>query len=142
MEGSPMKTLAIRQPWATLIAEGTKTIEVRTWRTVYRGPLLIVASGEPYHLLDVDRNSLTLPTQCQVCTVDLIDCRPLTPGDFAAACVPDSDPDAAPGYFAWELANPRHVAPVPHLGKLSLYRTPEGCIYLPGDVHYLDWTPF
>lgn len=137
-----MKTLAIRQPWATLIAEGTKTVEVRTWRTDYRGPLLIVASGQPYTLVDVDGAAVTLPARCQVCTVDLIDCRPLTPADFTAAAMPDIDPDAAPGYFAWVLANPRHVAPVAHRGKLSLYRTPEGCVHLPDDVHYLDWTPF
>lgn len=30
-----MKTLAVRQPWATYIAEHTKTIEVRTWRTAF-----------------------------------------------------------------------------------------------------------
>ena len=40
-----MKTLAIRQPWITLIAEGDKTIEVRSWPTAHRGPLLLVAAA-------------------------------------------------------------------------------------------------
>jgi len=42
-----MKTLSIRQPFASLICRGIKTIENRTWNTVYRGKLLIHASGKP-----------------------------------------------------------------------------------------------
>ena len=38
-----MKTLTIRQPWASLIAVGVKTIETRSWSTRYRGPLAIHA---------------------------------------------------------------------------------------------------
>lgn len=38
-----MKTLTIKQPWASLIALGEKKIETRSWRTKYRGPLLIHA---------------------------------------------------------------------------------------------------
>ncbi|RQS39750.1 ASCH domain-containing protein [Burkholderia sp. Bp8990] len=39
-----MKALSIRQPWAWLIVNGHKDIENRTWRTAYRGPVLIHAS--------------------------------------------------------------------------------------------------
>jgi hypothetical protein len=44
-----MQALSIKQPWATLIAQGYKKIENRTWVTSYRGPLLIHASkgGDP-----------------------------------------------------------------------------------------------
>ena len=38
-----MKALSIMQPWAWLIAAGHKDIENRTWRTEYRGPVLIHA---------------------------------------------------------------------------------------------------
>ena len=34
-----MKALSIRQPWAELIMQGRKTLELRTWRTNYRGAL-------------------------------------------------------------------------------------------------------
>lgn len=136
-----MKTLAIRQPWCTYIAEGTKTIEVRTWRTAYRGPLLIVASGKPVKVEDDHDQLLTLPTQIQICTVDLIDIKPLTPADFAAACLHDWEPGEEDEMYAWHLANPRHVRPVAHKGKLSIYRTPEGCEPLPEDMHYLDFLP-
>jgi len=42
-----MKTLSIRQPFASLICRGIKTIENRSWETSYRGKLLIHASGNP-----------------------------------------------------------------------------------------------
>jgi hypothetical protein len=41
-----MKTLSIRQPYATLVCKGIKNVENRTWNTKYRGKLLIHASGK------------------------------------------------------------------------------------------------
>lgn len=38
-----MKVLTIKQPWATLIVEGLKKYEFRTWKTNYRGKILIHA---------------------------------------------------------------------------------------------------
>ena len=38
-----MKTLTIKQPWATLIIQGDKRFEFRSWKTSYRGDLLIHA---------------------------------------------------------------------------------------------------
>ena len=38
-----MKTLTIKQPYATLIMEGLKEYEFRTWKTNYRGEILIHA---------------------------------------------------------------------------------------------------
>ena len=40
-----MKVLSIRQPWASLIVEGYKKYEFRSWKTKYRGKILIHASG-------------------------------------------------------------------------------------------------
>ncbi|MFL5772098.1 MAG: ASCH domain-containing protein [Flavisolibacter sp.] len=39
-----MKTLSLLQPWASLVIMGCKKIETRSWKTGYRGPLLIHAS--------------------------------------------------------------------------------------------------
>ncbi len=39
-----IKVLAIRQPWASLIAEGLKTLEVRSRNTNIRGTIAIYAS--------------------------------------------------------------------------------------------------
>ena len=38
-----MKTITIKQPYATLIVEGLKEYEFRTWKTKYRGDILIHA---------------------------------------------------------------------------------------------------
>jgi hypothetical protein len=39
--------LSIKQPWAALIVEGLKTIEVRRWPTARRGRILIHAARVP-----------------------------------------------------------------------------------------------
>ena len=41
-----MKAITIRQPWASLIASGTKKYETRSWKTNYRGPIAIHAGKE------------------------------------------------------------------------------------------------
>ena len=38
-----MKVITMKQPFATLIAEGIKEYEFRTWKTKYRGEILIHA---------------------------------------------------------------------------------------------------
>ena len=43
-----VKTLSVRQPYAALICAGVKTVENRTWKTDYRGRLLIHASGDSW----------------------------------------------------------------------------------------------
>jgi hypothetical protein len=42
-----MKAITIKQPWAFLIVEGVKDIENRTWKTNFRGRVLIHASKTP-----------------------------------------------------------------------------------------------
>ena len=41
-----MKTLTIKQPWATLIMQQDKRFEFISWQTKYRGDLLIHAGKE------------------------------------------------------------------------------------------------
>jgi hypothetical protein len=46
--GQPqLYALSLKQPWATLLAYGRKTIEVRRWPTARRGPILIHAARVP-----------------------------------------------------------------------------------------------
>jgi len=42
-----IKAISIKEPWADKIAYGDKTIETRTWKTDYRGPILICSSKLP-----------------------------------------------------------------------------------------------
>lgn len=41
-----MKVISIIEPWATLIKEGKKYIETRSWKTNYRGEIYIHASAK------------------------------------------------------------------------------------------------
>ncbi|MBQ2873348.1 MAG: ASCH domain-containing protein [Bacilli bacterium] len=45
-----MKVLTIREPWASLIVNGYKKYEFRSWKTNYRGKILIHAG------LNLDKN--------------------------------------------------------------------------------------
>ncbi len=71
-----MKVLTIKQPFASLIAEGYKEYEFRTWKTKYRGPLLIHAG------LGVDKEAmkryeslnLDYPKGQIIAKVNLADC--------------------------------------------------------------------
>ena len=42
-----MKALSLKQPWAELILQGKKTIEIRKWNTNFRGEFLIHSSKIP-----------------------------------------------------------------------------------------------
>jgi hypothetical protein len=44
MEHSCEYALSLKQPWATLVVHGLKTIEVRSWPTARRGRILIHAA--------------------------------------------------------------------------------------------------
>lgn len=62
-----MKVLTIRQPWATLIMLGIKQLETRSWRTHYRGELVIHASATGSRtsvdtLLGIERRIGAMPT--------------------------------------------------------------------------------
>jgi hypothetical protein len=44
---APTFALSLKQPWATLLAHGLKTIEVRRWPTARQGRILIHAARVP-----------------------------------------------------------------------------------------------
>lgn len=109
-----MKALTVRQPWASLIAAGIKDVENRSWRTSYRGPLLIHAGlGVDVDDLLVWREELPepLPKGSVVARVELLD------------CVQDStSPWALPGQWHWLLANPEPMtAGAPVKGQQGLW---------------------
>ena len=103
-----MKAISIRQPWATWIAEGKKTIETRPWKTEYRGDLLIVSSKTP--------STGGLPLGQALCVVRLADCRPLTKDDENA-----TRSKFLTGLYAWVLKDVRKLKPFPVRGHQGLY---------------------
>jgi ASC-1-like (ASCH) protein len=57
-----MKALSLRQPYAELIVQGKKTIEIRNWNTKFRGKFLVHAAWnvffEDCKKLGIDPNKL------------------------------------------------------------------------------------
>ncbi|MBN2202568.1 MAG: ASCH domain-containing protein [Candidatus Aenigmarchaeota archaeon] len=101
-----MKALSIKEPWASMILRGEKTVEVRTWRTNYRGDILVCASAKPK--TENSGNAL--------CIVEIVDCRPMK----------KSDAKLSGGYFepksySWVLENIRKIKKFPVKGKLSIF---------------------
>ncbi len=117
-----MKALSIKNPFAMLIIEGLKTIEVRKKPTNFRGTIYVHVSKKASEL-----NVIVPGTNTEdVCksqlgnvigTVEIVDCRPLTREDLEAACLPYM----FEGQYAWVLANPQKIAPFPVKGQLGLF---------------------
>lgn len=71
-----MKVITIKQPFATLIAEGIKDYEFRTWKTKYRGVILIHAGkGIDKKAMEKYKHlNLNYPSGCIVAKANLVDC--------------------------------------------------------------------
>ena len=71
-----MKVLTIKQPFATLIAEGLKEYEFRTWKTKYRGEFLIHAgkSIDKKAMEKFEQYHFEYPIGCIIAKATLTDC--------------------------------------------------------------------
>lgn len=120
-----IKALSVRQPWATLILDGSKTMDLRTWSTTYRGPLAIYASleveKETCKIYNVDVKTLT--TGALIGLVDLADVIPLTKKSYDENKKKHlAGRNYREGMFGWVLKNPRPLDP-PRItkGRLNLF---------------------
>jgi hypothetical protein len=122
-----MKALSIRHPWVDLILAATKTVEIRTWATSYRGPLLLHASGafgisereacSRLHLAPPDPATLG----AVVGIAELADCRPVRREDWKKAALPPLEGRL----WAWVLVDPRPLGPIPCAGNRTLFDIDE-----------------
>lgn len=127
-----MKALSIKSIHALRIAMGQKTMEIRSKRTHYRGPLLVCVSQRP-GVIPTPRSNhkqyFALKEQCKqicghaICVVDVVGCRAMLPGDEADACHA-----FIPGHFVWKLANLRAIVPFPVSGQLSMFDVDDSLI--------------
>ena len=118
-----MRALVVRQPWASLIEAGIKTVELRSWPTSYRGPILICAGSQLWRGARHEHPT-NGPRGVTLCTVDLVDCRPATVDDERAAGIEGLGLSLA-GQYAWCLTDVRPVQRVPTKGRLGLYCVEE-----------------
>lgn len=126
-----IKALSLIQPWASLIMDGRKTIETRSWQTKYRGILVIHASAKidgkaaaNFYPTLVKRfwpqNVLRkfFPTKSVLGIAILKECVQF-PNVLAP---PDEYGDFTEGRFGWLLMNAkRFEIPIPAKGHLGLW---------------------
>ena len=74
-----LKVLTLRQPWATLVAEGIKKYEFRSWKTNYRGKVLIHAGTgiDKEDMKKYENMNLKFPSRRIIAIVEIEDCLEL-----------------------------------------------------------------
>lgn len=131
-----MKALSITEPYASLILEGKKHIETRSWSTQYRGKILVHASAT--RIPKEWRNLLPLIREPRngyvLCTADLVDCYEMTEDFCRMMELLDYDEYRvgfyAPGRYAWILSNVQPIEPFKAKGHLGLWEVPTMKYYL------------
>jgi hypothetical protein len=124
----------LKQPWAHLVATGKKTMETRTWKTKYRGPLAIGAS----QLYDVAGGDYLLSRSIHfplcydlvrgavVATATLRDIVAYTPELVPQGLCPYTEGEVR---YGWLLEDVKMLEkPAPIKGRLGLFDLPLGII--------------
>ena len=125
-----MKAITVKQPFATLIAEGLKEYEFRTWRTKFRGDILIHA-GKGIDKKAMERYkhlNLEYPSGKIIAKATITDCvyvddnlkeqlQEKDPLVYYGILQKDSDWDG----YGFKLENIKKIEPIEINGKLSLW---------------------
>ena len=116
-----MKALSLKQPFAELILQGRKKIELRKWNTNFRGEFLIHASKNP------DLNAMnkfgfeSLPCGVIVGKAKLVDVK-----HYSSEEEHDKDKNihlasSEWGNYGFVLESPERVKPIQAKGKLNFW---------------------
>ena len=121
-----MKVITLKQPWATLVSEGIKKYEFRSWKTNYRGKVLIHA-GAGIDKKEMERFkdlNLKYPSKRIIAEVEIEECLEL---DDKLNQKIISENNIAYGSkirtgYAWKLKNVKKIKSNKEInGKLGLW---------------------
>ena len=127
-----MKTISIQEPYASLILNGYKKIETRSWKTNYRGDILIHASLSKNFIKTItDKEVLNLIKDMPlnygkiICKAKLVDCIEMT-DDYIEKIKLNKQEYSLGIYktkrYAWVLDNVKPIKdPIEIKGKLGLW---------------------
>ena len=135
LNGEDMRVLSINEPFATLIKDGVKRIETRSWKTNYRGELYIHASltrkdiTDRHELLELVKDK-TFSYGYIICRCKLKDCVYMTK-DFVEDIRNNHHQEYicgiyTEGRYAWVLDEIEILdKPIPAKGKLGIWKYDE-----------------
>ena len=116
-----MKALSLKQPYAELILQGRKKIELRKWNTKFRGEFLIHASKIPDNDAMKEFDFSKLPLGCIIGKVNLKDVKKYNNQEEHDR---DKDLHLASSYwgnYGFILENPERIKPIEVNGKLGFW---------------------
>lgn len=113
-----MKALSVRNPWAQLIFQCEKTFEYRTWKTNYRGDLLICSTASPKIVDTICGHAM-----CVVRLNDIIEVTKDNYREFEDDLTPDDI-----GIYAWQLTDLRYIQSFPIKGKQGFANVDDSLI--------------
>lgn len=124
-----MKTLTIKQPYATLIQQGIKEYEFRTWKTNYRGEILIHAGKgiDKEKMIKFQNYNLEYPSACIIAKAILTDCIKVdekfrkTLKSINALVYENIINNKEWEGYAFKLENIEIISPITVKGKLSFW---------------------
>ncbi len=138
-----LKAISLWQPWASLIPLGLKHYETRSWKTSYRGKLLICSTAKEtkaeyqQYLKICDEvelppwNETNFLLGCAIAVCELVDCIKMTTELIAQQSATEIlCGDWQVDRYAWKLENIQPIEPFAVKGKQGLFNIflPEGCI--------------
>jgi len=126
-----MKCLSVSQPYADLIINGKKTIELRTWNTKFRGECLIHApmriKDEACDRLGIDKSGLrtgVIIGKVEIYDVKLYDSLEELKKDHAKHLF---DEEIFRHRYGFLLNNPQALrVPIPYKGSLGFFEVKSG----------------
>ena len=130
-----IKAISLWQPWASFIPLGFKSYETRSWKTNYRGKLLICSTAKStkaqyQQYLKIcnelnlpDWNETNFPCGCAIAICDLVDCIEMTSEFIAQQSQAETlCGDWQVGRYAWKLENIQPITePFAVKGKQGLF---------------------
>ena len=124
-----MKAITIKQPFASLIAAGLKEYEFRTWKTKYRGEILIHAGKgvDKKAMKKFEHLNLEYPSGCIIAKGTLADCIKVDDelrkklsernAEIYSSIIKHTEWEG----YGFKLENIVKTEPIPAKGKLSIW---------------------
>ncbi|MCH2604763.1 MAG: ASCH domain-containing protein [Candidatus Nitrosopelagicus sp.] len=121
-----MKCLSVCQPFAELIVQGKKTVELRKWNTKFRGEFLVHAAK---NILLEDCNRMNLPPKSMITgaiigKVSLVDVKKYNSEKelFADRKKHHAETDYIKNRYGFILEKPKQLkVPIPYNGQLNFF---------------------